>query len=492
MIFLHEYDKKILSFISRNKSATIQDIEKNLGIEPSAVSSVIERLASQDAIEVSKQEEYAIKITDEGKEYLNSGFPEEVLIKEIKHIGGNRDLSLIIGNIAVSWAKKNRWIEIKDGKARLTKEGEKISNSFEYKPRELLKTIAESPKQGYATIVKERRDEIDVLVKRNIIEIKQHNVVKEISITKKGIALLSSEEKGIGQLTRDAITSEKWRKEGFRQYNISAETEKIYPARMHPLHEFLNYIRDIWVGMGFTEVSGPIVESAFWSFDALFSPQDHPTRDMQDTFFLSNPRTIDIDDVALLNRVKEKHEKGWGDTWKEEIAKQSVLRTHTTSVTAHYMKKFGNAAKGDYPIKLFSIGRAFRNESIDYKHLAEFYQTDGIVIGDNLTLANLMYIMKSFYKNLGIKAEFMPSYFPFVEPGLQVYYYDEKKKDTIELNGAGIIRKEITDAMGTNKTILAWGIGLERPMFNFMKMDSIVELYKNDIGWLRNREELKL
>ena len=87
---------------------------------------------------------------------------------------------------------------------------------------------------------------------------------------------------------------------------------------------------------------------------------------------------------------------------------------------------------------------------------------------------------------------FRPAYFPFVEPGLEIYYYDKRKNDSIELGGAGIIRKEITKAMGTNKTVLAWGPGLDRLMFNSLGIASISELYRNDVGWLRRRKELRI
>ena len=118
---------------------------------------------------------------------------------------------------------------------------------------------------------------------------------------------------------------------------------------------------------------------------------------------------------------------------------------------------------------------------------------EGIIIGNNLTLSNLLYTLKQFYAQLGMEnLVFRPAYFPFVEPGLEICYYDEKKKDTIELGGAGIIRKEITRAMGTNKTVLAWGPGLDRLMFKTFNIDTLTELYKNDVGWLRKRNELRL
>jgi len=258
------------------------------------------------------------------------------------------------------------------------------------------------------------------------------------------------------------------------------------------MHELIDIIREVWLSMGFIEGIGPIIESAFWNFDALFSPQDHPTRDMQDTFFLSNPKTIDVNDLELLSRVKKMHKKNWGPIWREEIAKQALLRTHNTSVSAHYINKFADLDKHEYPIKVFSVGRIFRNESVDYKHLAELYQYDGIIIGDNLSLANLIHTLKDFYRRLGIEVGLKPSYFPFVEPGMEVFYFDKEHNDRIELCGAGIIRKEITTALGSSKSVLAWGGGIERLMFNMLKIGSLSDMYKNDIGWLRERESLRL
>lgn len=175
------------------------------------------------------------------------------------------------------------------------------------------------------------------------------------------------------------------------------------------------------------------------------------------------------------------------------LAKQALLRTHTTSVSARHIRKFANAVESSYPIKLFSVGRVYRNESIDYRHLAEFYHTDGIIIGNNLTFANLIDTLKRFYSQFGFDdIRVKPAYFPFVEPGLEIYRYDEKRKNTMELCGAGIIRKEITKAMGTSKTVLAWGAGLERLLMNFSGVESITDIYRNDIGWLRSRPKIEI
>ncbi len=491
---MNDSEIKLLGFLSKNKHATIKEIEKSLGISPNSIASIAEQLSASGAVETSKQNVYSIKITDEGKSALEEGFPEEKLIKSLSASGGKEKLSKIGDNIGLIWAKKNKWVDIEGAEVGITKKGTLAAEAKEeYEASKILSELSKGKNEDIERIVDAQRSYIDILIKRKMIELKRHSNISHITITQKGAELLESNDGAeIDQLSRDIITGMKWKGKKFRPYTIEAPAEKVYPARLHPLHEFIDYVRSIWLNMGFTEVSGPIIESAFWNFDALFSPQDHPTRDMQDTFFLSNPKQLNVEDLEILNRVKKMHQKGWGEVWRADLAKQALLRTHLTSVSARNMKTFRDKRASEYPIKVFSIGRAFRNESIDYKHLAEFYQTDGIVIGSNLTLANLMSIMKSFYSKLHIDVKFMPSYFPFVEPGLQVYYHDDKLDDNVELIGAGVIRKEISKAIGTSKTILAWGGGIDRLMFNFFDIDSIVDLYKNDVGWLRTRGDLKL
>ena len=406
----------------------------------------------------------------------------------------SRPAGEIKNEIALIWTKKNSWITIEKGQAKITDKGSQIAQGkTPYAYKELLNKLSNADSQKTSKIIDDNKDAINELRKRNLLEIVDKGSIRSIQITEKGASSELPTNEGIGALTRDILVTGKWRKEKLRSYDINASVEEIYPAREHPMHEFIDVIRDAWFNMGFTEVSGPIIESAFWNFDALFSPQDHPTRDMQDTFFLKNPPKIGIEDIALMGRVKKMHVKNWKDAWKEELAQQALLRTHTTSVSARYINQFANNTSSNSPVKLFSVGKVFRNESIDYKHLAELHQIDGIIIGNNLTLSNLIYTLKQFYSQIGMSNVIVkPSYFPFVEPGLEVDYYDEKKKDTIELCGGGIIRKEITKAMGTNKTVLAWGGGVERLMFNALGIKTLTELYHNDIGWLRERKELEL
>lgn len=489
---MHEYEISILNILKKRKASTPEELEDSLSIGRDTITWALENLSSQGFVKISRDSTKTAKLSDEGKKYLKQ-FPEEELVASFYKSGGKGSASSVKNEIGLIWAKRNGWIFIQDGKLSLTEKGTAIAKGNEtYNYRELLNKLSSNSNAN--NIIRENESMVKELGKRNLVDILEKSKVNSVELTDKGMnADVSESGEGIGALTRDVIVNRKWKNGKFRSYDINANYEEIYPARLHPMHEFIDTIRTAWFNMGFTEVSGPIIESAFWNFDALFSPQDHPTREMQDTFFLKNPSKIGIEDLALLSRVRRMHTKNWKETWRESVAQQALLRTHTTSVSARYINKFANNINTSYPAKLFSVGKVFRNESIDYKHLAELYQIDGIVIGNNLTFSNLISTLKSFYSQLGMDNIIVkPSYFPFVEPGLEIYYYDEEKQDAIELCGGGIIRKEITKAMGTNKTVLAWGGGLERLMFKVLGIETLTELYKNDLGWLRNRKELKL
>ncbi len=490
---MHEYEINILNLLKKQKTTDFNYLQSNLNISKDSILWAIENLSKAGMIKIERESSKAIKLTDEGNDYTKQ-FPEEKLVTNLSKSGGSATASSIKNEIGLIWAKKNGWITIEKGHVKLTEKGNGIVQGKEtYSYRNILSKLGNPDQKQQEKLINENKNLINDLKNRNLLEIIERDNIKSIGITEKGENSKLPIEEGIGALTRDIIVSGKWKSDRLRGYDINSDAEEIYPARLHPMHEFIEIIRKTWFNMGFTEVSGPIIESAFWNFDALFEPQDHPTRDMQDTFFLKNPSKISVEDIALMDRVKKMHIKNWKDSWKEEIAQQALLRTHTTSVSAHYISKFAQNMEASYPIKLFSVGKVFRNESIDYTHLAELHQIDGIIIGNNLTLSNLIFTLKQFYSQIGMdKIIIKPSYFPFVEPGLEINYYDEKKDAVIELCGGGIIRKEITKAMGTSKTVLAWGGGLERLMFKTLGINSLTELYKNDMGWLRKRGKLKL
>ena len=240
--------------------------------------------------------------------------------------------------------------------------------------------------------------------------------------------------------------------------------------------------------MGFNEIEGDYVESSFWNMDALFIPQDHPAREMQDTLYLKNPSRININDKSLLKRISEIHENGgmtssigWGYKFMESEGKKPLLRTHTTVNTIKYLYNNPNP-----PCKIFSIGKVFRKENIDPTHLPEFYQIEGIIHDKNTNFRQLIGILKEFYSRMGFsKIRFRPGYFPYTEPSMEIDVFFNNK--WMELGGSGIFRPEVTEPIGVKNPVLAWGLGLERLAMLTFDLKDLRNIYSSDLDWLRKQ-----
>jgi len=178
--------------------------------------------------------------------------------------------------------------------------------------------------------------------------------------------------------------------------------------------------------------------------------------------------------------------KGWGNTWRIEEAKRLVLRTHNTVLTVRALSE-----SREKETRVFAVSKVYRNENLDYKHLAEFYQMDGIIVGEGLNVRHLMGFLKEFYKKLGMKdIKLWPTYFPYTEPSLEVVGYSDAAKAWIELSGSGVFRPEVTVPLGVTVPVLAWGPGIERLMLMRFGLDDMRALYGSDLNWLRNRVEI--
>jgi phenylalanyl-tRNA synthetase alpha chain len=145
------------------------------------------------------------------------------------------------------------------------------------------------------------------------------------------------------------------------------------------------------------------VEASFWNFDALFTAQSHPVRDLHDTFFISDPAITPFLPADYLQRVKTFHEQGgdgsvgWRYKWLESEARKNILRTHTTCVSTRMLYKLAQQTEFT-PKKYFSIDRVYRNEALDATHLAEFHQIEGLVADYNINLAHLIGAIKQFFE----------------------------------------------------------------------------------------------
>jgi phenylalanyl-tRNA synthetase alpha chain len=329
------------------------------------------------------------------------------------------------------------------------------------------------------------------LIKRGILQ-ECETIRYAIAITPEGLKVAG---KGLdlrgetGTLTREQILSDAWKTKNLRRYDVSKLPKKAYPGKIHPYQRIIGEMREILLEMGFEELYGDIVQQCFWNFDALFQPQDHPAREMQDTFYLREtlPLPEGYEKVKAMHiSGGETSSTGWGGVWKEEKAEQCVLRTHTTSLSIQHLAQNTNP-----PVKAFAVGRVYRRESIDTTHLAEFEQLEGIVMDEGVTFGNLLGILREFYNRMGFESvRFKPSYYPYTEPSLDAEVFIEGI-GWIEMGGAGVFREEVTAPIGINYPVLAWGLGVSRIAMLRLGLKDLRLLHKSDVAFLRETPSLR-
>jgi phenylalanyl-tRNA synthetase alpha chain len=325
--------------------------------------------------------------------------------------------------------------------------------------------------------------------RRNLIEIVEM-VSRTWRITDSGMDIPEDDLReviSIAEITPELLQSDEWKNAQFRPYDVSLEAAIPRSGRSHPMQALIERIRSIFLEMGFSELVDDYVQTAGWNMDSLFIPQDHPAREMQDTFYLDNPKQIRLDPKMLADwkaiheHGGETESTGWGGKFDEDISQRGLLRTHTTVNTIQYLAK--NPTE---PCRVFTIDRVFRKESIDRTHLPEFHQIEGIIMEPGANLGMLVSTLKTFYEKMGYpEVRVRPAYFPYTEPSLEVEVKWRGK--WLELGGAGIFRPEVTEPLGIKDPVCAWGMGLERLAMLVLGLDDIRQLYISDLEWLRNQ-----
>ena len=452
----HDIEKKIITSLKENPIQTPETLENSTHLLPDQIRRGIEWLKLKNLAIVDESKSSTLSLGKNGVDSFKKGLPERRLLNLLtngprKLSDLQKELGFVFGP-AMGLCRKNNWIETSSDEIIIKKipsilPGEKT-----------LQQIASG------TLSKDQIDEIDLaeLLKRPDFIIENIMTSKKISLTDSAKSMDVSKTSG-------AI-------------DVEANVPELFVARTHPLKDTIDEIREIFVTLGFSEIFGNMTQSSFWNFDALFTPQDHPARELQDTFFLDDVSTKKIGTAEQIRKVSESHKKNWRYQWDINEARKMVLRTHTTCVTIKHL-----AENKPDEARIFSLGRVFRNEKVSYKHLVEFNQIEGIVVGKDANLRNLMGIQREFYKRIGItKIKFWPTFFPYTEPSLQTMVYNEKLGKWIELFGMGIFRPEVTKPLGITKPVLAWGGGIERIAMLKYGLTDVREFYNNDLGWLRS------
>ena len=453
---LHEIEKKIILTLTKNPTQTQEQLGTSTDLSTDQIRRGIEWLKLKGLANIDESTSSFLRLGKNGLESLEKGLPERRLINMLKD--GPKLLSELqkeIGSAfgpAMGLARKNMWIHVSNEKIS-------VANPPMELPGE--KTLSQIAEGKVSSNLVDKKD-LSTLLKRPEFVIEDISKIKEITLTDTAKTLKISDDSG-------AI-------------DVEANVPETFVARTHPLKDTIDEIREIFVSLGFSEIIGNMTQSSFWNFDALFTPQDHPARELQDTFFLDGIISKKTGTSEQIKKVSESHKKNWRYLWDINEARKTVLRTHTTCVTIKHL-----AENKPDESRIFSLGRVFRNEKVSYKHLVEFNQIEGVVVGKNATLRDLMGIQREFYKRIGItKIKFWPTFFPYTEPSLQTMVYNERLGKWVELFGMGIFRSEVTKPLGITKPVLAWGGGIERIAMLKYELDDVREFYNNNLSWLRS------
>ncbi len=412
------------------------------------------------------------RLTEEGRKYLDKGLPESNLVESFKKPMRIDEVRSRVDNfgIALQWAKKKNWVKMDSGKLVIVK-----------KPNTV-------PEQGALRKISQGKGVdngmIDTLLKRKLIYIEKEDVVKRAK------RLVGKE---VHNLAPELIKTGMWREVKIKPYNVEATGKRIYPGKKQPYRHFLSEVRQRLVELGFTEMGGPLIETEFWNFDALYQAQNHPSRDWTQTYTLKYPKHGRLPERRVVDRVKSSHESGWktgstgwGYKWDVRKAAQLMPRAHTTACSARTLSNLP-----EVPGKYFAISRCFRPDVIDVTHGVEFNQCEGIVIGETLNFKHLLGLLKMFaIEFTGTRnVRFFPDYYPFTEPSIQMSV-KHPEMGWIELAGAGTFRPELTEPLGVKEPVLAWGLGIDRLAMFKLGIDDIRELFSKNLDWLRNQKML--
>ena len=471
---LHPIEKKIIKFLRANPNSTLEQIEKGTKLEIDQCRRGVEWLKLKNFAIVKDFDKIFLSLGENGLKAKENGLPEYNCVPT------SFDQPLNIGIVksdlgsqfdpAIGIARSQGWISLGGELIKLVEKPPEVESPL----IQLLKFIGEK-KIPISDI--EDKESLEQLKTRPGYLVFDHDKSKSVSLTPISETI---------QILEDVVVVKKKSSKAetlhVRAIDVEADVPEIFVAKTHPLQDTINEIREIFVTLGFSEILGNLSQPCFWNFDALFTPQDHPARELQDTFYLDGFISKKIGTSKQIQQVSKMHKNGWRYLWSIDEARKMVLRTHTTCVTIKHL-----ADNKPDEARVFSLGRVFRNEKVSYKHLVEFNQVEGIVVGKNTTLRDLMGIQREFYRRMGLdKVKFWPTFFPYTEPSLQSMVYNERLDKWVELFGMGIFRPEVTKPLGITKPVLAWGGGIERIAMLKYGLDDVREFYNNNLKWLRS------
>ncbi|KAJ5842737.1 uncharacterized protein N7525_000478 [Penicillium rubens] len=456
------------------------------------VKSALDRLESRQMVQYETLEKEIVTLTAEGQEIAANGSHEAKVFAVVLAAMDGLKISDLPGIVGKENAKVGQ--------------GNAFKRGWIKKDKDLLRASADSivdETQQQLLAVQKTKTLDDKKVVADLKRRKLIGLAKELAFKiTKGPKYAREFVKEQTDLTPEMIANGSWKTAHLKPYNFNAKGAPTPSGTLHPLNKVRQEFRNIFFDMGFEEMpTNRFVETGFWNFDALFVPQQHPARDLQDTFYISDPAADNpLDYKKYWDNVREVHEHGkfgsigYRYPWSADESLRLVLRTHTTSISTYMLHKL---AANPRPARFFSIDRVFRNESVDATHLAEFHQVEGVIADFGLTLGGLIGFMEVFFAKMGIhKLRFKPAYNPYTEPSMEIFGYHDGLGKWVEIGNSGMFRPEMLESMGLPKDlrVYGWGLSLERPTMIKYGVSNIRELlgHKVDLHFIETNPAIRL
>ncbi len=502
---LHPLEVKLLRNIDEKTQITADGIVSMLGYNIGQCNQAFSWLCAKDCLkEVSKRTVVTYELTELGKQYAKDGTPSQRIFELLKKNGA-------MGLVEIAEALNLEKSDIGSAYGALSKAGVTAMNEqnraflkSEVLPRSITDTAKLLEKGLSAPVEESSLSDYEKSLMGNIskkrgsagspFKINEKEIV-EYKITETGLevkqavidANITGEE--IGVLTPQIIAQGSWKNAQFRPYGLDAPVSRIVPGRHNPYGNYIQWVKDKLTSLGFEEFDGPLVENEFWNGDALFMPQFHSARDIHDVYYVKDPVHCKKIEEPWLTNIANAHtdggntgSRGWGYKFDREFTRRQVMRSQGTVLSAHQL------TKAKVPGKYFGVVRCFRYDEVDATHGADFYQTEGIVIGKEANLKDLLGLLKMFATEIAGATDFkyVPGYFPFTEPSIEIHI-KHPVLGWFELGGSGIFRPEVTKSLGIDEPVLAWGLGIDRMALMHLGLNDIRELFTPDIESVRTR-----
>ena len=502
---LHPLEVRLLRHVRLGQEITADRLVDELGYKVGQCNQAFSWLSAKGCLEESGRVKHVFyELTETGRAQAEAGLPVERIFKylaaeapkslpEIAQALGlqQSDVGSAFGSLTS--AKKAALNE--ERKAVLTSDSLPDEIIIQ---RSLIERAKESAIEESALSAAEKAAISKLAKKRGAAASTFRLVEREdvtYQLTAKGDEVRQALEEGgitgeeFGQLTATMLQTGSWRNGTFRPYGLDAPVSRLVPGRTNAYADYLCWVKDKLVSLGFEEYDGPLVVNEFWNGDALFMPQFHSARDIHDVYYVKDPSHCKKIEEPWLSRVAATHEdgggtgsRGWGYTFDHEFTRRQVLRSQGTVLSATQLPH------AKVPGKYFGIARCFRYDQVDATHGADFYQTEGIVVGEDVNLRNLLGLLKMFAQEVAGAEEvkYVPGYFPFTEPSIEVHI-KHPVLGWFELGGSGIFRPEVTKSLGLDVPVLAWGLGIDRMALMHLGLNDLRELFTPDIENVRMR-----